>query len=247
MLFLRLLFSLFAILPLFASGQELIVLAGTHSKDSTYLGRLVNLVYADAFSRLGLRFEYRDMPPLRLFAELDAGNIDGVAARGYAFAERHPGLVRVESEVCSVSLVGYTLDPAIRLNGWSSFKDAPWRVEYRAGYDVARIPLEGSLPPARLSAATDGLRGLRKLALGRSDVYVDVEDFAGRALQRDEFKRSGIRPAGTIERVALYPFLRAGRTELAARLAAVLKTMKASGAIESYKRQALSVDLEGER
>ncbi|MES2262670.1 MAG: hypothetical protein V4724_29455 [Pseudomonadota bacterium] len=76
---------------------------------------------------------------------------------------------------------------------------------------------------------------MRKLALGRTDLYVDVDDFVAHALNREEFRNSSIRAAGALETIALYPFLQVRHSALAPRLAAVLKTMKANGNTERYK------------
>jgi polar amino acid transport system substrate-binding protein len=77
------------------------------------------------------------------------------------------------------------------------------------------------------------------LLTGRVDYYCEI-DAAQSALYSPEFKGASVRPLLTIgDRIVLYPYLYKKHAELAPRLAAVLKGMKAEGLLERFRHEAL--------
>ena len=82
--------------------------------------------------------------------------------------------------------------------------------------------------------------GLRMLLTGRVDYYCEIDAALQSALSSPEFKGASVRPLLTIgDRIVLYPYLYKKHAELAPRLVAVLKGMKAEGLLERFRHEAL--------
>jgi hypothetical protein len=77
------------------------------------------------------------------------------------------------------------------------------------------------------------------LLTGRVDYFCEIDAALQSALRSPEFKGVTVRPLLTIgDRVVLYPYLSRKQAQLAPRLAAVLKEMKAEGLLERFRHQA---------
>ncbi len=220
------------------AARDKLVLARPADKESGYTRRLLQLVSKDAFGQLGYDVEIRNYPPLRASHEADAGHVDGEAGRTAQYGERHPVLVRADEVVVVAGIAAFSTDPAIQLDGWDSLKDKPYRVTYRSGYELTRSRLERVVPPAQLSAAASGQLGMQSLALGRSDIYVDTQEFGQLMMDSMPERYSNVRMAGWMEQLPLYFYLHQRHAALAPRLAAVLRQMRSDGALDRYAEQA---------
>jgi len=200
-------------------------------------GKLYNLIYHEAFKRLGLEMEYRHLPPKRASVEADVGNIDGEVGRILAYGEDHPNLVRVDEAGISDAFCAFTMNHTISLDGWDSLRNTPYKVEYQRGVFRPEQVLIKIVPSVNLSNITSLRQGLRKLTKGRTDVYIDSEAAVMGLLATAEFKNNGIQKAGVMEYVYYYAYLHIKHKDLAQKLAEVLKQMKAEGVVEQYHQQ----------
>ncbi|MRW89573.1 hypothetical protein GJ699_06215 [Duganella sp. FT80W] len=221
-----------------AAEPNRIVMASLVSTEEGFTARWLELIYNDAFSQLGLTLEIQVMPAARASAEAAAGHVDGELGRSQEYGAVQPKLIRVPEPTFIANTVAYTKDEQIRLKpGWDSLRDTRYRVEFRQGYPVIGRKLAAVVPADRLGGVRNAETGLRKLLLGRSDIYVDMADTVDVFLSRPEFR--GIHQAAVLERGPIHAYLNEKHAELAPRLAAVLKKMRESGVIERYRQQAL--------
>ena len=95
------------------------------------------------------------------------------------------------------------------------------------------------LPSDRLSSVSTPELGLRMLLAGRVDFYCELDAAVLNALYLPEFKNvTSVRPLLMYgDTIALHPYLHKKHAELAGRLAAVLKQMKADGSLERFRRE----------
>lgn len=217
-----------------------IVLASLVTNTEGFAARWLALIYKDAFQQLGIELEIRTFPAARAGAEAAAGNVDGELARSFEYQATQPNLVRVPEATFLASTIAYARRPDIQLApGWEGLRNTPYRVEYRLGYPAIASKLAEVLPPSQLAEVRNAETGLRKLVLGRSDLYVDIEDSIAPMLARAEFRNAGIRPSSVMQRGPIHAYLNKQHAELALRLGAVLKKMRDSGQIERYRQQAM--------
>ncbi|MBA5604141.1 hypothetical protein H3H36_02035 [Duganella sp. FT3S] len=212
-----------------------IVLAGTWDQHGPGAGMLLTMIYTEAFRQLNIPLQIRVLPAMRASVEALAGNVDGELVRGYDYGRMQPSLIRVEEPVLYLTAAAYAHKPGIKVQGWDSLRGTSYRVEYRNGYVVVRQRLEAVLPGDSLSAVGGAEQGLRKLLLGRTDLYVDTEEMLQPMLQSDAFRGSGIYSAGILERAPTYGYLTKGHEKLALQLADVLRKMRASGQLDRFR------------
>jgi len=215
-------------------AQDKIVMATFVDKDS-YAGHLLDLIYRDAFRQLHIELELRSYPAMRASVETAAGNADGEISRSYEYGPMHPELVRVETPLLEATTSAFAYRAGIHVHGLESLRGAGYRIEYRAGYPVIHQHLLGVAAENSLSTAADAELGLRKLAAGRSDLYVDSDEMVLPLLERAPYKGMGIYKAGMIESNPIYCYLAPRRADLAPRLAAIFKKMRSNGTLDRYR------------
>lgn len=205
----------------------------------TYLYRWATLIYTEAFRRLGVPVQFSMYSLARRAVLANEGRIDGEGARISAYADTHPELIRVDEPLMDFTFSLFTANPAVRVRRLENLPATPWQVEYRRGVLMCENRLKAFVPPERLSYITASEQGVKKLLAGRTDVYCDLEIYVALVLNAPEFKGgTRVRKLLDIASVPTYPFLHKRYAELAPRLAATLKQMKAEGLLNAYRRQA---------
>jgi polar amino acid transport system substrate-binding protein len=131
-------------------------------------------------------------------------------------------------------------NPALTLSHLGELAATSWIGIYRRGVELCQRSLSPALPGERLSSVSTEEAGLRMLLTGRVDFYCEIDAAMLNALYSPEFKNvNSVRSLLTFgDPIALYPFLHKKHAELAGRLAAVLKQMKADGLLERFRREA---------
>lgn len=211
----------------------------TNQPDTTYEGKWQRRVYEEAFKRLGIPLEVTLMPTPRMTAMADSGAVDGQFVRVYAYADTHQEQVRVEEPLYQVVFGLWVSNPAFTLSRLEDLAATDWIGIYRRGVEPCENSLSGALPSDRLSSVATTELGLHMLLAGRVDFYCELDGAILNALYLPEFKNvTSVRLLLTYgDTIALHPYLHKKHAELAARLAVVLKQMKADGSLERFRRE----------
>lgn len=208
------------------------------SAAETYGGRLVTLVYGEAFRRLGIPLQIEHYTLARRTALVEEGIADGESSRVYAYGATRPHLVRVEESIIDLDFALYTANPKIQLQHLDDLRNSKLLVEYRRGILLCEKTLRGLVAPERLSDVPTHQQGMRKLIAGRTDLYCELEPYVKELLDTPEFKNTPVRKVISVgDAVPTYPYLNKRHAELAPRMAAVFKQMKAEGLLDAYRRQ----------
>ena len=221
-----------------ASAGETILLAHPWPREAAYAPKAATLICDDAFRQLGLDVEVRSFPPMRGAIEAEAGRIDGEVGRALIYGGDHPNLIRVDEPVLSLRIAAFTRIPGLKVSGWDSLKGT-YRVKYRSGYTTLKTKLEQVLPAAQISSVVDSQTGLQNVALGQTDIFVDLEEYGELQLARLQNRYSSLYNAGLVQDIPVYIYLHKRHAALAPRLAEVLVKMRASGAISRHLATAL--------
>lgn len=224
--------------PVLSQSVKPFVMAAD-GEPTTYGSRWVSLIYSEAFKRLGIPFQLEHFSLARRAALVDDGTIDGETSRVYSYGNNRPNLVRVEESLIDLGFSLYTANPALRLARVEDLRTSDYKVEYRRGILICQNALTAAVPAERISDVLTQQQGLKKLVAGRTDLYCDIDVYVLQELQTPEFKGvTNVRKVISIgTAVPTYPFINRKHADLAPRLAAVLKQMKAEGLIESYRLQ----------
>ena len=213
-----------------------ILMVTVRAKDSSG-GMFLNMVYTEAFKRLGRTFEYQQYPPIRCIVLSDAGEVDGEITRADRYGESHPNVIRVEEPHYTSGFLALSMDESLSLNGWESLGNTKYLVNYRRGVKGAEPHILNVVKPENIEIVNTIPSGLRKLITGRCDVYVESESELIPFLTSDAFRHSGIRIAGVMQQYTAHAFLHKKNRELVPQLTKVLKAMKAEGLFEQYRER----------
>lgn len=213
----------------------------TDQPKTTYEGKWQRLAYEEAFRRLGIPLEVEVMPTQRVSAMVDSGDVDGQFMRVLAYADTHPEQVRVDEPIYEVGFALWVSNPALTLSRLQDLAATSLIGVYKRGVELCQRSLSPLVSADRLSSVATEEVGLRMLLTGRVDYYCEIDAALKSALYSPEFKGvTSVRPLLTVgDRIVLYPYLSRKQAQLAPRLAAVLKAMKAEGLLERYRHEAL--------
>lgn len=216
------------------------IIMAADGEPTTYGSRWVAKIYAEAFKRLGIPFQLEHYTLARRAALVDEGAADGETSRVYTYGDNKPNLVRVEESLIDLGFSFYAANPKVKLARFEDLRATNYLVEFRRGILICENTVKQFVPAERISDVPTQEQGLKKLIAGRTDLYCDIDVYVLQELQSPELKQSGkgVRKLISIGKsVPTYPFLNKRHAELAPRLAAVLKQMKAEGLIEAYRLQ----------
>ena len=213
----------------------------THQPDGNFQGQWVRRIYGEAFRRLGVPMEVRQLPLQRMTEMLDRGELDGDVGRVHAHGLSHPELVRVEESMYEVVFGLYTLDQTIELKRIEDLDARPRRAAYVRGVAICERLLKPHIAPENLSALVNDEQGVHMLAIGRTHFYCSANHSVADTASRERFR--GLPPPRLVlsmGNIALYPYLHRRHAALAPRLAEVLREMRSQGLIERFRMEALA-------
>jgi hypothetical protein len=219
------------------AAEKQITLSMEKSLDSPD-GRFLSLVYTEAFKRLGISFYVKEAPSQRGSFMADSGEIDGLLSRIYSYNETHPNLIQVEEPHWHSGFLAVAKDSSIQLDGWQSLSNTQYRVTYVRGTEGCERKLPQVVRPKNLERVDTVSQGLKKLRAGWTDIVVSSEMGVINILHSDEFKDSGLRVVGVMEKFSSHAFLHKKHQELVPQLSTVLADMKKEGLLEAYWKAA---------
>ena len=201
--------------------------------------KFFELLYREAFARLGYEFDYQVLPMKRCSVMANAGKVDGEPQRIGNYAVTYDNLIRVEEPVFVTKVYAFARDPAIIITNWDSLTHTHYYVDYVIGALQTEQALLDRVPAPYLTGIKSVKQGLNRLNAGRSDIFIDLEVRAQPLLQSRAFKTSGIVIVGTLSSHHSYPFLHKRHRELAPKLAATLKQLKSEGVYQQILHETL--------
>ena len=223
------------------TGSDAKVFAiGTSQEAESFLGRWQRRIYPELFRRLGMTVQFKVMPLQRLTVASEQGAVDGEVARIGSYAAQHPELVRVDEPVYDIVWALFSIDTGLRLSALGELAVQPLRVTYQRGIALCEQALKAVVPADRLLDVGTDAQGFNMLRVGRSDLHC-TGDLSLPTLQSLPELR-GVDISHRVLDISanpLFPLVHKRHAELAPRLAAALKQMKAEGLIERYRAEVL--------
>ncbi len=218
---------------IFAAENQIVLV--TQKPQDSPAGKFLNLVYTEAFKRLGMVFVYKTYPAKRCSVMSDSGKVDGEVSRIYSYNEVHPNVIRVEEPHWSSGFIAVAVAPSIHLDGWESLKKTDYTVNYRLGIKGCEQNLPKVVKPERLGIVYDISQGYKRVLLGRTDIFIGSEMDVVSLLESDEFMNSKLKIVGVMEKFTGHAFLHKKHKELVPKLSKVLKEMKKEELFEKYR------------
>ncbi len=182
-----------------------------------------------AYSRIGKSVEFEKLPAERSLVNANSGITDGELARMGGLQEDYLNLIMIPTPIAYDEIVVFTKDINFNVDGWSSL--LPYRIGYVAGFKFAEQKTEGM----NIEMVTTVDQGLRKLNLGRSEVFIGLkgDQCLINKLELREIKVMG-RP---LEKIIGYHYINKKHSTMVVKLDTVLKQMNESGEMELLQKQ----------
>ncbi|WP_161629851.1 substrate-binding periplasmic protein [Desulfogranum japonicum] len=193
-------------------------------------------ILKEAYSRLGISFQFLELPSERALMMANKGDTDGEFQRLAGLEQTYPNLMMISVPIGSVDIVVYTKETEFVVEDWQSLM--PYTIGAVRGFKLVKTKTEGM----SVEEVSNIKQAFLMLKLGRVDIVVDSI-----SVQCDlkDFDPSGIRILQPpLERHVLYHYLHTRHSALAAKLEAVLTRMKQDGEIQTLQEQAMRDYLE---
>lgn len=219
----------FATLPCRAQDQ----LVFSRPKDrSGGVGMLMGeRILKEAYTRLGVDFEFRELPSARALATANNGGTDGEFQRLAGLEQIYPNLIMVPVPIGHVDIVVYTKETEFAVEGWHSL--APYIIGFVRGFQLVEAKTEGM----HVEAVSTPKQAFLMLNAGRSDIVVDSRSAQ---CELKNLNVSGIQILEPpLDQLVLYHYLHVRHTDLAAKLEVVLTCMETEGEIKILEEQAM--------
>ena len=200
--------------------------------------QFLNLVYGEIFRRLDIELVMEYRPLKRGYVDVIYGRFDGETTRIREYEDKHPSLIRVKEALYSTDVSAFALKPQIEdMSGWESLKGTNYIVEYPRGAIISEVNLQKVVKPENLSNITTTEQGIKKLLLGRIDIYVDDDLVVTPLMTRlSTTYGTGIRKLGVMVSVPLYMYIHEKNKFMEPILRKVIKEVKDDGLIDQYRK-----------
>lgn len=200
--------------------------------------QFLNLIYSEVFRRLDIELEMEYRPLKRGYVEVIYGKFDGETTRIREYEDKHPTLIRVKEALYSTNVSAFALKPHIEeISGWQSLAGTDYLVEYPRGVVISEINLSKVVDPDNLSTVTTAEQGLKKLLLGRTDIYVGDDLVVYPLLKKlSTTYGRGVRKLGVLESVPLFMYVHEKNKYMEPIFREAIKEVKADGLIDQYRK-----------
>lgn len=230
-----LLFFFSAFIPHGVMGQETkkLVFVSPRFADDPLVGQL-SAVYSKILDRMGIGFEYRDLPAKRASIAANSGEVDGELTRVHSYNDTFTNLVRVEEANHQIEFAAYTVNPKLLFNGWESLRG--YSVDCRRG---VKMCVDNVSKVTEMHETNTIVQLVWRLKNGYSDAIVQNAEYFDTYMKSDVFaridKEKEIRKAGVMQRITAHAFLHKKHQGLAVRISELLKEMKQTGAYQQIR------------
>jgi polar amino acid transport system substrate-binding protein len=190
----------------------------------TLLFRRFQLLYSDAFQRLGFSFKLISLPKDQALNGANLGIFDGDTSR-VPELEGHPdytNLIRVDVIVHRSHHVAFTKNLRLKIYDWDDIKAQNLSIAYPQGqFYTAQQVKASQLPPNKVMTSSSCEELLKWLDAGRVDVYIDNLGNCWGPRHSGRFK--AIRVAAVLGEDLNYPYLHKRHKDLASKFSEALK------------------------
>jgi len=189
------------------------------------------LLYTEAFERLGFTFSMTYQPDERSLISLNAGEYDGSSGRSpeMQIEKKYPNLLQVHEVILHYKSIGLVINPQIHVDGWKSLKESGEKITYVAGSQYIENQLPKYVDSRDIIVASDVPQALRLLLAGRVGIYIELDEITVFVKIIEEFKDHRFYNAGLVDSISMLPYLHKKHRALVPNLAETLRAMKADG------------------
>lgn len=187
-------------------------------------------VLEKAYSKLGLAFEFNDLPAERSLVYANDGVTDGEFVRVSGIEAKYPNLVMIPVPIVYEDVVIYTKKAEFEVQGWHSL--SPYIISFIRGFKLAEAKTAGM----SVVMVNTVQQAFLMLNAGRNDVVVDLRSAQYILKQLNVSDIKILEPS--LQTIVQYHYLHKRHKALAAKLEAVLKRMEQEGEMKRIQENA---------
>ncbi|HEY8025037.1 MAG TPA: transporter substrate-binding domain-containing protein [Burkholderiaceae bacterium] len=203
---------------------------------------IARAVLTQAYRRLGITLEFKELPATRALVESSSGVTDGEMQRRPGLSTQYPELLQIDVPINWLDFCVFTRTAQFTPNGWESLRP------YKIGFHRGILAIEEGTKGMDTDPADSNEQLLLKLQAGRTDIVV-MDEADGVELVR-KMKDASIRKLSPpVAHLKLYHYLNKKNASIARQLEQVLRNMERDGTIAAiHSRLAASARLpDGEK
>lgn len=214
--------------------QDTIVFSIATQLDS-YNGRLLAEIYTSAFSKLGYKFKFKSVPPVRGLIEANYGKIDGCSGRLDVELQeiiiKHPNLVFGNEELFQFTFSGFVLgDYKV---SWDSLLTDDYLISYIRGLEIIEKKFIEINDKSRILKTNTVESIFNLLVAEKIKVAIIADDTGLLASKLPEYQDYDIKNGGDLITTGLYPVMNKRHKNLVLDLSNELYNMKFSGEFDN--------------
>jgi polar amino acid transport system substrate-binding protein len=218
------------------NAQETLIL----SRGSDHpMGIVSERILTQAYQRMGIDIETREMPVARSLQMANAGQVDGELFRAAWIEKDFPNLIRIPVVLAHGLIVVFTKNVEFEVNGWNSLR--PYSIGVQIGVKLVEAKTAGMQVVPMVTVE----QLFRTLAFERKDIVVlprAVGLMTLKTMKREGFDDNLplqdiklLKPP--LERVEGYHYLHKKNEQLVPKMTAVLHQMDEEGLIQRIREQ----------
>jgi hypothetical protein len=207
----------------YAAGPQTITFVTGFNQESR-LFRRFQILYGDAFRRLGMTFKLVSLPKDEALHQLNNGAFDGDTSRIIELEKDsdYANLIRIDVVVSRSHQAAFTVNRRLKIHNWNDLKAQKLTIAYPRGQVYGRTRVKTfKFPPGKVLTGEHCEQLLEWLLSGRVAVYLDSLENCS-AWRRSKRYQS-IQVAAVLDEDIHYPYLHKNHRELAPRLSTALK------------------------
>ncbi len=188
-------------------------------------------ILKEVYSRLGIDFEYRELPIKRCLLKAIDGDTDGVSLRGAGLDQVYPNLKMISVPIGYADIVVYSKYVEFAVDSWQSL--TPYSIGIVREFRRIREKTKGM----QVEAVPTLKQAFLKLNAGRTDVVVETR--SSQCVLKN-LNVSGIRILEPpLEEFSMFHYIHKRHTDIAVKVEKILKQMEQNGELKALQNQAI--------
>ena len=185
-------------------------------------------VLKEAYAKLGIDIEMRELPGERALRTSNSGEVDGEVFRIANVQKKYKNLIPVPTSINILQGIVFVKDKKFKVDGWTSLKP------YKIGTQIGIKFVERGTKGMRRTMVQTNEQLFKMLSANRIDIAVVAHTNGLKTLKKTGIKGvKALKPA--VQTYPLYHYLHKKNAQLIPKLDLVLKKMQQQGRIDEIR------------
>ena len=198
---------------------------------NTYIPSVTFRILEEALKKNGIKLNAVHYPSLRSLSASNSGELDGELHRVFNLHEitkgKYTNLLRIESELLSVSMVAYAIKK-IKVNSWKDLEG--YSIGFFRGRNNIKDAISIVVKKENIQYLNSDQQAFEMLKKGRIDVVI-TDKVRGENYLKSDVRYAEITNVGRLSEARIYSYIHKKHHELVKELAKTIEVMKEKGEV----------------